>query len=305
MNQLLLYELEQNLGQSKHTSNSNFAFHCPKCKTSHPEHYHKKKLEIDIISERFNCWICRFKGTSLSSLYKSLKLDTTNLQKYVSINKNEKDLIQILPKINLPNEYNFLGEFPNKKYEKYLTKRGINDVDIWKYRIGYCEYGYFKNRIIVPSFDTNGLVNNFVARTISKDKDIWTYLKPKGVDEDNIINFELLVNWNKPVILCEGSFDAISIGDNAIPLFGKNVSTKLLQKLLDSNSDKIYVCLDKDALKNSLRIAENLMRFGKNVYFVELDDKDPNQIGKEKMFDIINNTEKLDLKGIIKLKLQI
>lgn len=305
MNQLLLYELEQNLGQSKHTSNSNFAFHCPKCKILHPEHYHKKKLEIDVTSEKYNCWICGFKGKSLSSLYKSLKLETTNLEKYVSLNKNEKKPIISQPNIRLPNEYNFLGEFPNKKFEKYLIKRGINEIDVWKYRIGYCEYGYFGNRIIIPSFDTNGMVNNFVARTIGKDENVWTYLKPKGVDEDNIINFELMINWNKPVILCEGSFDAITIGDNAIPLFGKNVSTRLLQKILEANSDKIYICLDKDALKSSLRIAENLIRFGKNVYFVELNDKDPNQIGKENMSQIIRNTKKLDLKGIMKIKLQI
>ena len=260
MNQLLLYEIEKNLGQSKHTSNSNYSFHCPKCKESHPQHYHKKKLEIDIISEKFNCWICGFKGKSLSQLYKSLKLDTKNLEKYVTINKNEKSLQQTLPKISLPNEYKFLGEYPNEKYEEYLFNRGIDMIDIWKYQIGYCEYGYFSNRVIVPSFDTNGLVNNFVARTVLKSKDVWTYLKPKGVDEDNIINFELLVNWNKPVILCEGSFDAISIGDNAVPLFGKNISTKLLEKLLESNSDKIYICLDKDALKSSLRISQTLMQ---------------------------------------------
>lgn len=114
-----------------------------------------------------------------------------------------------------------------------------------------------------------------------------------------------MINWNKPVILCEGSFDAITIGDNAVPLFGKNLSTRLLEKLLESNMDKIYVCLDKDALKNSLKICEKLMQFGKNVYLVELDDKDPNQIGKENMRQIIDNTEKLDLKKIMQIKLKI
>ena len=302
MNQLLLHELEQNLGQSKHTSNSNFAFTCPKCKQLNQLHEFKKKLEIDIISERFNCWICGFKGKSLTQLYKSLRFDTNNLEKYVTINKTE--IVTTLSQIDLPNEYKFIGDFPNKIYERYLLNRDIDETDIWKYKIGYCDRGYFRNRIIIPSFDTYGNLNNFVARTISNDKDVWNYLKPKGVDEDNIINFEILINWNQPIILCEGSFDAISIGDNAVPLFGKNISSKLLHNLLRESVEKIYVCLDKDALKSSIRIVEKLRSFGKKIYFVELDAKDPSEIGKANMQQIISNTKQLDLKGLIKLKLQ-
>jgi DNA primase len=302
MNQLLLHELEQNLGQSKHTSNSNYAFTCPKCKQLNQLHEYKKKLEIDIISQRFNCWICGFKGKSLSSLYKSLKLDTSNLEKFVTI--NQKEIVTKLPQILLPNEFKLITDYPNKKFKQYLDNRNITEIDCYKYQIGYCETGYFKNRIIVPSFDTCGNLNNFVARTILDDKITWNYLKPKGVDEDNIINFELLINWNKPVILCEGSFDAIAIGDNAVPLFGKNISSKLLQNLLRDSVEKIYICLDKDALKSSIRIIQSLRSFGKNVYFVELNDKDPSEIGNENMLQIIANTQQIDMRKIIELKLR-
>lgn len=303
MNQLLLHELEQNLGQSKHTSNSNFAFTCPKCKQLNQQHQFKKKLEIDIISERYNCWICGFKGKSLTQLYKALRLDTSQVEKYITV--QNQNIVTTLPKIDLPKEYKFIGDFSNKKFETYLTQRGIDEIDIWKYRIGYCDTGYFRNRIIVPSFDIYGNVNNFVARTVSNDKEVWNYLKPKGVDEDNIINFEILINWNQPVCLCEGSFDAIAIGDNAVPLFGKNISSKLLHNLLRESVEKIYVCLDKDALKSSIRIVEKLRSFGKKIYFVELDKKDPSDIGKANMAQIISNTKQLDLKGLIKLKLQL
>ena len=303
MNQLLIHELEQNLGTSKHTSNSNYAFTCPKCKQLNQLHQYKKKLEIDIISQRFNCWICGFKGKSLSSLYKSLKLDTSNLEKFVTI--NQKEIVTTLPQISLPSEFKLMIDVPNKKFKQYLDKRGIDEIDWYKYQIGYCETGYFKNRIIVPSFDTYGNVNNFTARTILDDKFTWNYLKPKGVDEDNIINFEILINWNKPVILCEGSFDAITIGDNAVPLFGKNISSKLLENLLRESVEKIYICLDKDALKSSIRIIQNLRSFGKNIYFVELFDKDPSEIGKENMQQIIADTQQIDMKKILELKFKI
>jgi DNA primase len=303
MNQLLIHELEQNLGQSKHTSNSNYAFTCPKCKQLNQLHQYKKKLEIDIISQRFNCWICGFKGKSLSSLYKSLKLDTSNLEKFVTI--NQKEIVTTLPQISLPNEFKLMIDVPNKKFKQYLDKRGIDEIDWYKYQIGYCETGWYKNRIIVPSFDTYGNVNNFTARTILDDKFTWNYLKPKGVGEDNIINFEILINWNKPVILCEGSFDAIAIGDNAVPLFGKNISSKLLENLLGDAVERIYLCLDKDALKSSIRIIQNLRSFGKKVYFVELDDKDPSEIGKQNMKQIIADTKLIDMKKILELKFKI
>ncbi len=37
------------------------------------------------------------------------------------------------------------------------------------------------------------------------------------------IPFEIFINWNSPIIRCEGMFDAISIKRNAIPLLGKNI----------------------------------------------------------------------------------
>lgn len=47
--------------------------------------------------------------------------------------------------------------------------------------------------------------------------------------KDTVI-FDLYINWNMPVILCEGVFDAIAIKRNAIPLLGKTVQDALLQK---------------------------------------------------------------------------
>ena len=59
-----------------------------------------------------------------------------------------------------------------------------------------------------------------------------------------------MINWNVPIVLCEGAFDAISIKRNAIPLFGKNISKKLMQKLVTSEVKKVYLALDKDAIKS-------------------------------------------------------
>jgi DNA primase len=78
-----------------------------------------------------------------------------------------------------------------------------------KYNIGYCEEGRYNNRIIVPSYDANGELNYFIARDInpnSKKK----YDAPK-CNKNELIGLEYFINWDVPVILCEGIFDAIAI----------------------------------------------------------------------------------------------
>jgi hypothetical protein len=51
----------------------------------------------------------------------------------------------------------------------------------------------------------------------------------------DIIGFELFINWNVPIILCEGVFDAIAIKRNAIPLLGKTI-----QKVNEKNHK--FIC---------------------------------------------------------------
>ena len=61
------------------------------------------------------------------------------------------------------------------------------------------------------------------------------------------------------LVLCEGPFDAIAIKRNAIPLLGKNIQSNLMKKIVTSLVDKIYIALDKDAIKQALHFCEKLM----------------------------------------------
>jgi len=74
-------------------------------------------------------------------------------------------------------------------------------------------------------------------------------------------------------VLCEGAFDAIAIKRNAIPLFGKIIQPQLQKKIIEKRVKDIYICLDADAIRNALSIAERFMGEGLNVYFIELQDE--------------------------------
>ena len=119
----------------------------------------------------------------------------------------------------------------------------------------------------------------------------------------NIVGFELFINWSLPIVLVEGSFDAIAVRRNVIPLFGKTISEDLRQKIIENKVTRLFICLDKDAQKQALQHAEYFMNNGVEVYFVDLNEKDPAEIGFERMCTLIKETQPLTFAKFIEYKL--
>ena len=115
----------------------------------------------------------------------------------------------------------------------------------------------------------------------------------------------MFINWNSPLVLCEGPFDAIAIKRNAIPLLGKNIQTNLMKKIVSSKVEKIYIALDSDALKSSLKFCERFMNEGKEVHLLEMDDKDPSELGFNRFTELIQKSTPLTLSGLLARKLAL
>jgi len=168
--------------------------------------------------------------------------------------------------------------------------------------MGYCDSGKYRNMIIIPSYDENGKLNYFSARSFDKN----SYIKYRNPDcSRNIIPFELFINWDLPIVLCEGPFDAIAIKRNAIPLLGKNMQSNLLKKIVISSVKKIYIALDTDAIKQALKHCEYFINQNKEVYLVELDGKDPSEIGFYHFTKLVQNTFPLTEYDIMEKKLSL
>jgi len=304
----LLQLLESVLGKGKPTSGGNISFFSP-----FQSHY-KPKLEIRSTPDEhgnytWHCWISDKKGKSIQTLFKQLNLPKERFEQLNRIIESAK--YRVDPKetktnqtIQLPAEYAPLWikkstpDYRNAIH--YLTQRGITVFDILKYRIGYCENGEYSGKIIIPSYDRDGQLNYFVSRAFYK-ADKQKHKNPK-ISKD-IIGFEMTINWSQPIILCEGSFDAIAVKRNAIPLFGKIIQPALQKKIIEERVRNIYICLDADALKNALTIAERFMAEGLNVYFVELQDQDASELGFEKITEIIENTDLLTFERVMELRM--
>jgi DNA primase len=189
--------LNSALGAGSSLKNNEQQHYCPFC------HHSKKKLQINLDTQQWHCWVCDAKGLRITSLLRKLKVDINSVQKIntiygddytVTYNKNE----DYPEELELPNEYKPLYNKPksiNPIYNKaihYLKKRNIGEALIIKYNIGYCDSGDYAGRIIIPSYDSDGKLNYFEARTFYDNVNL-KYKKPPV--SRNVIAFENQINW--------------------------------------------------------------------------------------------------------------
>ena len=59
--------------------------------------------------------------------------------------------------------------------------------------------------------------------------------------------FENQINWNEPITLVEGVFDAMAVKRNSIPILGKFIPTKLNEAIFKNRVKNINILLDEDA----------------------------------------------------------
>jgi len=302
---LLKQLLESILGKSKSARGGEEAvFNCPSC------NHHKKKLTLNLATQKFQCWVCGYKGhrafkllkavSASPKIYELLKeIDSQYNFKKQTPTKVQQDSLQ-LPRGVTPILSS--SAILSKHALHYLNQRGITSQDVVKYDLHYCEQGDLKNMVVIPSYDNKGFLNYYVGRSFDKN----AYIKHKlASSTKDIIGFEMYINWDLPIILCEGAFDAMTIKRNAIPLFGKKISNTLMKKIIESNVKKIYLALDDDALKDAFKHAETFLSYGKKVYLIEMKGKDPNELGFNAFTKLLHNAIKLTTSVLLKKKLAL
>jgi DNA primase len=302
---LIIGLLESILGKSKaFPKTGDFAFYCPICNHKNP------KLIVNVKSGKYNCFTCHppTKGKNPVTLLQKIGAPNDivlEMKDYLGYLINEQD--KAITTVSLPKEFISLLE-DEQSLEKrhamaYIKSRGISRSDLIKYNIGYCKEGKYRNRIIVPSYNTNGIVNYFIARSFEKNS-FKKYDAPV-CNKSEIIGLENTVNWSVPIILCEGIFDAIAIKRNAVPLFGKTIPKSVMLKLVESQVKTVYLALDKDALREALDYSQTLLDIGKEVYLIELEGKDPSDLGFEKVTQLLHTARPLSFSDLLLKKMQL
>ena len=299
--------LEQLLGPAKTLAHNELLFYCPFC----PARHYKPKLAIRMSSGSavYHCWICETKGRSLYHLFRKLNATPFQIEELNRLTKSDyfiSDNVSDKQPLSLPPEFIPLwipNSMPEYKHAMlYAKRRGISVEDIMKYMIGYADSGTYRNMLIIPSYDKDGKLNYFVGRSFYNDSVI-KYKNPP-VSKD-VIGFEFFLSYLLPLIICEGPLDAINIKRNTIPLFGKTLSGKLKSRLVKRDISDIYFALDRDAMSEVVKIAEEFMGLGKQVYIVDMPEKDPADLGFEKFTALMNKTEPLTFSKLMRHKMGV
>ena len=298
--------LDDTLGVGTSLKGNEQAHHCPFC------HHHKKKLQINLESQQWHCWVCDAKGKKIQSLLKRLHVDNKKLKKIYEIygddyvvynNTTEEDKVEL----RLPNEFQSLLNVPKglnplyRKVMEYVKQRGITKEDIIRYNIGYCDGGIYTNRIIIPSYDVDNRLNYFIARSVY-DEEKFKYKNPPV--SKNVTIFENQINWDEPIVLTEGVFDAMAVKRNAIPLLGKFVPKSLMENIFTNGVKEIKILLDNDAQEQALRYVSFFNKQNITTKNIQPDNKDASDMGFREVNKKLKNSKETDFSDIISQKLK-
>ncbi len=251
------------------TRGDEVVFICPKCR------HRKPKLAVNLKIDWFHCWVCDWKGKNLAPIL-GLRGKTPELQEYLAERDGAPkqvipEKVYDLPK--LPLEFRSLSRSHRSPYHRqaleYLFARGLTMDDVLRWKLGYCESGEFRRRIIIPSFDEHGELNFVMSRTFYDETESYKYMPcPKNQSKDIVWN-DYMVEWDRPVVVTEGPFDAFKAEDNVVALQGSIIGDNLFSKIVTTGVE-VQFAMDTDAFKKQMNIIGRLLRFGVTCWYVNL-----------------------------------
>jgi len=287
--------LSQHLGNYKLMAGGNYYFACPSCG------HRNNKLTINIEKNVFHCWHCSLRGRSFIWLLKVAGAPNPNQYKKLfneTRQINIEDIDNIFGKeevrknkLVIPKGYESLFRNIEKMFYKpalkYLLNRGLEKEDILKYDI---HYSVSEQRVLFPSYDREHNLNYYVARSI-QPLEKYKY-KNAAASKRGVIFNEHLIEWNAPVYIVEGIFDAILSRKNAVPILGSNVgSGSLLFKRLLQNNTEVVIALDADAKKKMFKMINELVKYNIPVTYVDWksEERDIAEMGSAKFEEIVTS----------------
>ena len=247
----------------------------------------------------YKCWICDARGRSVRRIIRRFgdfgllqQWDTfagkVNLDEFESLFEDElppaEQTVEMPPGFKTLTSKNL--PLSSRPARSYLRHRGITKKDLLKWKIGYTATGPYADRIIIPSYNMQGELNYFVARTF---KDSYRkYMNPPA-SRDICFN-ELFVDWDSDLMIVEGAFDAIVAG-NAVPILGSSLrkDSKLIKRIVE-NDTPVYIALDADAEKKAAKIIKTMLKFDIELY--KIDVRDCEDVGSLTREDFVRRKEK-------------
>lgn len=300
------------------TTKNNISVVCPICFRNKGNGYANKKLAIRTNSKNHypKCWVCDFRSKNLCYLIKTFYPNHYNeyIENYLDSDfldvedENKEETTE--QEIKLPFGCKLLAENQNTKqgfkYLNYLKKRNSSDdTELWKWKFLYTlDDKEQLNRIIIPSFDSEGYLNFYTGRSLYRDG--WDKYKNSNHDKRTIIFNEINIDWTKPLTLVEGPFDLLKCNNNASCLLGSSLDINhYLMQMIVLNSTPVVLALDPEAINSTRKIAKNLLDYGIEVEMIDIPNGiDVGAMSKLEFMDLYNKRKPLNKKELLLQKIK-
>lgn len=278
--------LELRLGSSKDASDSEIRFNCPRCKHNDYRLYvNPDRVRIDTYTGTakagwFICFECQWRGP-LVRLAQHLGIE------FFDAAPTTQELRERLDRIGPPSPdpappLRFDDAVPvlvNDLASDYMRARGLSNQQIMQSG-AFLRTSDSYQRIYLPELDWDGNIRYCVSRSYMVGDRMPKYMsagdrRGRGVYRLNE------ATPGADLLICEGPFDALVQGKDAVALYGTFLSHEQMQMLLRV-SDTFTVILDSDARAFAASLAGTLYRRAGKVRVLWLPPgKDPADLGRE------------------------
>ena len=235
--------------------------------------------------EFYSCWKCGGKGVN-KTLMALTGMSYYELSNVMDEYEGTSPIMVIERKRPQGTEIVLPGGPLEQVHKNYLLRRGFDPDKLEKKHgiRGTGMTGEWKYRIILPLME-GGTCVSFTTRDYTGKQEL--RYKTLSV-EQSIVDpkFTLFGNSHvrdtSKVIVCEGPFDALKLGDGAVATLGTSVTPAQVRKI--AIYEKVYIVFDPEeaAQKRALNLAERLSALGSDVEVVDIGgDSDPGDMDEK------------------------
>jgi len=275
----------------------------------------EEKFGLHLGKNRAHCFRCDYDEKLLQCVVDIENFKT--IKQALALLQNFQDSVYVEPKyekveereVILPEGFKTLRRGDSTlamMARSYVKGRGFDVKALSRKGVGYTDdpeskyYGY----LIVP-FHKDRTVIYFQTRRFfgTGPKFNNPLYEDFGIGKNQIIYNVDALNRFKEINVVESWTNAWVLGQNAISLNGKTLSSKQLSYLLKSPCKLVNILLDRDAWEYALKLASDIIQY-KNVRLVQFkDDRDVNDLGSKIVLGMIDATPILtSFKELIKVK---
>lgn len=287
----------------------------------------KGKFGVKPITNNVHCFRCGYEGPVIKAVIDILGLDSEkeawnqvfsdDVNAFnIKVPTGETHINNEVKGIPLPDGYHNIingSGLVGKACRKYLKNRGFSIAKLSQKGFGYCSTGNYAGYIIIPYYMNDRLVY-FNARKVvlggtTKYKN--PIANDIGLGKAYVIyNYEAMFLY-KRIQICEGAFNAETIGDTAIATAGKLLTEWQINTIIKSPVEDIDLLLDPDAMIECVELALKLVNF-KRVRIVTWEDKKPdgtykdvNDLGRKETMRRVRRSKFLTYSELINYKIRL